>query len=145
MFWHRVWLLDALGIWEGDHFVCPLPFVKKGSFWGTWNLWKINGRFSIHWIALPTLSCVSVYFFVSLFFLPNISNPHTPTLEHINLSRQDSKTHGISWHPSDCQVVDKHELRNSRRLGRKWTLDIRNDETLLPQFGQCHCIHLCRI
>ena len=47
------------------------------------------GEFSIHWVALLTLFCVSVYFFCTSVFLPNISNPHAPTLEHTNLSRLD--------------------------------------------------------
>ena len=53
------------------------------------STWKINmGELSIHWVVLPTLFCISDSF-VSLFFLPNLSNPHSPTLEHTNPSRLD--------------------------------------------------------
>ena len=64
-----------------------LPFVL-----GYKNVWKINGgKFNIQYsLNFPagTILCLCVSF-LSLFFLPNISNPHAPTLECMNLPWQD--------------------------------------------------------
>lgn len=50
------------------------------------NIWKINvGLFSIHWICPPSfILCLCSFSFLSLLFLSNISNTHTPTLEGAN-------------------------------------------------------------
>ena len=72
-------------------FCLPTTFVLEYK-----SVWKINvGEFSIQ-CSLSSLSittlclCVS---FLSLFFLHSISNPHTTTLEYLNLPWLD---HGRS-------------------------------------------------
>lgn len=92
-----------MGIWEDDHFVCSLHFGREVVCLPP-PLWigdikpmaNIQGGFSIHWVALPTLSCVCVFSFVSL-FLPNISDLHSPALECINPSRPDPNRWCPTW------------------------------------------------
>lgn len=57
----------------------------------------------LYWVALLRLSCISVLFFVSLFFLLAIFNPHVLILECRNLSRLDLPDVAPMWDHDNSQ------------------------------------------
>lgn len=93
---------------------CCTPFCHGKVFFyllcpfcmGYKSVWKMNtGKLKTqHSIFTELSSCyypMSLHFFLSLFLLPNISNAHSPTLEHMNLpwlgSQQKSPQKGGLW------------------------------------------------
>lgn len=85
MFWFIAWLLDLLGIWEVEHIsvsciLLKMSFVLPFQFGLRKSIWKINtSGFSIHWVTLYGILCLSQFLLFFCIFLHNISYPHPPT------------------------------------------------------------------
>lgn len=89
----RVWSLGVLGIKMVTNLVVLCLYLDKEVLPSS-SPFGLSCRFSIPWVAFSTLSCV-LFLLCLYFFLPNISNPHTPTLEH----RDWTQTHYLGlWH-----------------------------------------------
>ena len=84
--------------------------------------------FSVPWISLLVLPCSSFISLISLFFLLNNSNPHTPTLEHVNVV--EARPRQVMWYLMQWKLLGIFEsdaLNIPSNMGyRIWTHHLWN-------------------